>query len=598
MSADTPTDKADAGRVDGGRTDIVVIGAGHNGLAAAFYLAKAGRRVLVLEQRDEVGGGAITGEIHPGFACPTLSHEVLLHERIARDMRLHEHGVEILVPPVDVTALSPDGPPLVLDRDVARAAQSIAQHPTYQSSVSQGGTSQSGASRDRSRQNGHADAEAYVRFVATRDRFAGVLADLLTVPAPRLDRVSIGDVWHLLHAGRRFRSLGERNASQMLRWLPMPVADLLTETFENDLLRAALAGPGLSGAGMGPRSGGSVLLLLMRAAHAQLAGGPGRRVRGGPGRLTRAMAAAARGAGVEIRTSHLVERILVHGGRVSGVAIGRRRGGARDIGTQQVAGRDVGEDRISARTVVSAVDPKTTFGRLIGPGALAPGFAARVRNVRASGTLAKVNLALSALPRFHGIGVDTHALSGRVHLGPTLDYMEHAFDCVKYGEVSPEPWLDVTFPSIVDPSLAPAGMHVASIYVHYVPFVRHPATDLPGPDGDATRGQLLDTVMRVLERYAPGVTSLVLATQVITPADLEADYGFGGGHISHAELALDQLFSMRPVFGHATYDSPIAGLYLCGAGTHPGGFLCGASGRLAAERVVADDRWSRAVGRR
>ncbi len=552
-----------ANMVDSASPDVVVIGAGHNGLAAAFYLAKAGRKVLVLERRDVVGGGAITSEIHPGFTCPTLSHEVLLHDRIAHDMRLHEHGVQWLTPPVEVTALAPDGPPLVLDQDVAHAAESIARFERV---------GEESAPRDGSRHgstdggaDGSADADAYLGFVRMRDRFARVLSTMLTVPPPQLDAgalggVSLGDAWHLLKAGRAFRALGSRDAGQMLRWLPMPVADLLTDTFSSERLRAAIAGPGLSGAAMGPRSGGSVLLLLMRAAHAQLSGGRGRRVMGGPGRLTEAMAAAARSAGVDIRTEQPVERVLVRDGRVAGLVAG---------------GRD-----IPTRCIVSAVDPKTTFERLVGPDHLPADFRARVGHLRAAGSLAKVNLALSALPRFHGID-DARSLSGRVHIGASLDAMERAFDHVKYGEIATEPWLEVTFPSIADPTLAPAGQHVASIYVHYAPAT------LRGSDWSTARGRLLDSVLRLLEQYAPGIASLVLATQVITPADLEAEYGFAGGHIFHGEMALDQLFSLRPVMGYASYATPIAGLYLCSAGTHPGGFLCGVSGRLAAERVLA-----------
>jgi phytoene dehydrogenase-like protein len=515
----------------------IVIGAGANGLAAAFYLAKAGRPVLVLERSDRVGGGAISGDIHPGFTGPTLTHEMLLHERIAQDMRLHDRGLEFLAAPADVTALSPDRAPFVLPADIDAAVRELSRHCP-------------------------GEVEAYTKFVARRARFAVVLEQLLDQAVPRLPPPSFGEVWRLLQAGRQFRALGPREGGEMLRWLPMPIADLLTETFDDELLRVAVAGPSLSGVSMGPRSGGSVLLMLMRAAQARAAGG-GRFVRGGPGCLTQAMAAAATVAGAEVRTGHAVDRILVKGGRVTGVIAGGQE--------------------IAAATVVSSADPKTTFIRLVEPDVLPGAFLARIGHYRSAGTLGKVNLALAALPRFRGVD-EARALAGRVIVGPSLDDMERAFDHVKYGELSRQPWLDITIPSIADPSLAPPGQHVASIYVHHAPVTLRENT------WREARPSLLDAVLRVLEQYAPGIGALVVAAQTISPADLETDYGFGGGHIFHGDMALDQLFSMRPVMGFARYDSPVAGLYLCGGGTHPGGFLTGTNGRLAAERVLRSSR--------
>jgi phytoene dehydrogenase-like protein len=386
----------------------------------------------------------------------------------------------------------------------------------------------------------------------------GVLASLLTVPPPRIDRPGARDVWHLLGTGRKFRALGRRDGYRLLRWGPMPVADLMGEWFETDLLSAALAAPGISGTMLGPRSAGSGLVLLMQEAHRQLAGGAWR-VRGGPGALTMAMADAARAAGAEIRTGATVEGILTRDERVTGVVAG---------GVE-----------LAAVGVFSAVDPKTTFLRLVDPMALSPEFVTQIRNYRASGTLTKINLALAALPRFSG-AADAQSLTGRIHIGPGMNYLERAFDHAKYGEASADPWLDVTIPSLLEPQLAPAGAHVMSIYVHYTPAV------LRGSDWDAASGPLLRTVLATLERFAPGIGALVVASQVITPHDLERDYGFFGGHIFHGELALDQLFTMRPLLGYGRYDSPIRGLHLCGAGTHPGGFMTGASGRHAARMFL------------
>jgi len=271
------------------------------------------------------------------------------------------------------------------------------------------------------------------------------------------------------------------------------------------------------------------------------------------------MAAAARAAGADIRTNARVERILIANNQVAGVLVDGRE--------------------LPATIVVSAIDPKSTFLKLVAATDLGPDFRSKMQHYRAAGTVAKVNLALSSLPAFRG-AASSELLSGRIHIGPTMDYMERAFDRAKYGESPQEPWLDATIPSILDPVLAPRGCHVMSVYAHYAPY------RLRGAEWDATKHALLDTVLQTIDTCAPGTSALVVAAQVLTPADLETEYGFHGGHIFHGELALDQLFAARPLPGYARYDSPIRGLYLCGAGTHPGGFLTGASGRLAARAVL------------
>ena len=514
-------------------TNVVIIGGGHNGLAAAFYLAKAGFKPLVLERGDHVGGGAITTELCPGFKCPTLSHEVLLHDQIAREMDLRRHGMELLSPTAQVCAVSENGP-LVLWTDDARSAEGLrARHPR--------------------------DADAYPRFRDAIDRAASVLAVALTSPPPDIDSPSARDIWQLLKAGREFRALGKRGGHQLLRWAPMAVADFVREWFDDELLRAAIAAPGVSGTMLGPRSAGSTLVLLLREAHRHLSGQRRVQVRGGPGRLTQAMAAAATAAGAEIRTGAPVERIVVRDDRVEGVV---------------VAGQE-----IHAATVLSCADPKTTFLELLDPMDLAPDFLAKMRNYRALGTVAKVNLALSALPAFIGV-TDASMLTGRIHIGRDLDYLERAFDHAKYGETSAAPWLDISLPSVLDPELAPAGGHVMSVYAHYAPYT------LRGSSWSSTQDALLATVLETLEQHAPGIRSAVVAANLVTPAALHTDYGFSGGHIFHGELSLDQLYAMRPLLGFGRYESPVGGLYLCGGGTHPGGFLTGASGRLAAQRVL------------
>ncbi len=505
----------------------IVIGAGHNGLTTAFYLAKAGVKTIVLEARDEIGGGAVTGEIHPGFRCPTLTHEVLLQQRVVQDMDLGRHGLELLKPAAGVCSLSPAGP-LVLDDNPQRARENI------------------GALSPR-------DAEAYPEFRAALARNASVLASAFEHAPPRIDRPDAADLWNLLKSARAFRALGKRGGHRLLRWGPMPVADLMREWFDHELLRATIAAPALTGTMLGPRSAGSSLVLMMREAHRLLAGGAELRAKGGPGAVTWALSSAARAAGAELRASSPVSEIVVRDNTVRGVV--------------------AGGETLQADVVVSSADPKTTYLDLIEPSALSPDFAGKIQHYRAAGTIAKVNLALASLP---GFGCPREALTGRILVAHDLDYLERAFDHAKYGEFSAQPWLDVTIPSLVDDSLAPADAHVASIYVHYAP--RRLRAEWNGSSRDA----LLAAVLNVLEGFAPGIRGAVLAAQVITPEDLENVYHLSGGHIFHGELALDQLFTMRPLLGHARYSTPIRGLYLCGGGTHPGGFLTGGSGRLAA----------------
>ncbi len=475
----------------------------------------------------------MTTEIHPGFRCPSLSHEILLDERIVGDLNLRAHGLEFIGLPTLACAPSPDGPALVLHEDADASAQSL-------------------------RSVNAKDADAYSAFRAAIARLSSVIGATFDSPPPDIDAPSASDLWGLLKAGRRFRSLGTRDGHRLLRWLPMPIGDVMTEWFENDRLRALLAGPGISGTMLGPRSAGSALVLLLREANRIRAGGRSLRARGGPGTATEAMAAAARAAGAEIRTGVAVERILVSDGRVTGVVANGQT--------------------MTCGTVLSGLDPKTTFLSLVDAGELAPEFATKVRNYRASGTVAKVNLALASLPAFVGV-TDPMTVTGRIHIGPDLDYLERAFDCVKYGEISAAPWLDITIPSIVDTELTPRGAHVASIYTHYSPFA------LRGADWRLAKDMLLTNTLATLEVYAPGIRSLVVAADVITPPELQAQIGLSGGHMFHGELALDQLFTMRPLLGHANYGSPIRGLHLCGAGTHPGGFMTGTSGRLAARAL-------------
>ena len=511
---------------------VVIIGGGHNGLVAAFYLATAGVKPLVLERSDHVGGGAMTTEISPGFRCPTLSHDAGVHDQIFAAMDLSGHGVELLPGPnADVCALSLEGAPLVLWNPPEEPTEDMWPQELRV-------------------------AGAIRQFRNDIARAVTVLAEILGSPPPDIDSPSASDMWQLLKAGREFRRLGTRTAHQFLRWLTMPIADFTRERFDDDLLRATIAARGISGTMLGPRSAGSTLVMLLRETHRHLSGR--RHVRGGPGQLTQALASAATAAGAEIRTGARVERIVVRDERVVGVVVNGQE--------------------ISATTVLSGVDPKTTFLELFDPADLTPDFLLKMRNYRAQGTVAKVNLALSALPPFRGV-TDPSMLSGHIHIGPDLDYLERAFDHVKYGEMSDAPWLDVSIPSILDPSLAPDGGHVMSVYAHYAPYSLRAGWS-------SMRQVFLTRVLQTLEQYAPGFRRTIVSAEIITPADLERDHGFWGGHIFHGELSPDQLYAMRPLLGFGRYESPVRGVFLCGAGTHPGGFMSGINGRLAAQHVL------------
>ena len=526
--------------------DVVIIGGGHNGLVTAFYLAKAGFKPLVLERRDVVGGAAITDEFHPGFTCSTLAHVTgPLRSDIVRDLQLERYGLQIFRPNPRMFAPLPDGPALLLYDSAGRSANEIAKFSPR-------------------------DATRYSEFQDVLQKLGHLIASVLATPPPSIDSPSLTDLWHLLRTGRRFHSLGRRNCFRLLRWVPMPVADLVAEWFETDLLRAIVAARGIVGTFMGPRSAGTGLALLLQVANNGRPVGDASLARGGLGAVTQAMAAAARAAGVEIRTEAEISQIAVRNGSASGVVL------------------TTGEE-IAARTVVSNADPKRTFLDLLDPTYLDPEFLSKVCRYRCIGTAAKVNLALGGLPDFRSLSFlrDVNgkaALSGRIHIGPGIDYLERAFDAAKHGDFSGHPYLDITIPSLTDPSLAPAGRHVMSIYMQFAPYTLK--------EGSWThRGEkLADAVVRTLSAYAPRLESLILSRQVITPRDFETTYGLTGGHIFHGEPTLDQLYTMRPVLGWARYRTPIKGLYLCGSGTHPGGGVTGASGANASREILKDLR--------
>jgi phytoene dehydrogenase-like protein len=523
-------------------SQTIIIGGGHNGLVTAFYLAKAGRKPVVLERRPLVGGCATSEEFAPGYRCATLAHTLgPLRPSIVRDMQLERRGVKFVHPDPRLVSVGLDGRALIFSTDPGRTADAI-------------------------RPFSAKDAARYPEFCATFGRLGAFLADLLEMTPPSIDAPSTGELWELLKTGRKFRALGKRESFALLRWGPMAVADLVAEWFETDLLQASVAARAIHGTAMGPWSAGTGAILLLAAATDPAPGGSSVSAAGGPGAVTRAMADAAREAGAEIRTGAEVGRILVKDGAVTGVVLA-----------------DGAE--VTAAIVVSGADPRRTFLDLIDPVELDPDFMTRIRNYRCPGTVAKLNFALRGLPAFRGVTGDPVAsLGGRVHVGPGIDYLERAFDASKYGETSTSPYLDIAFPSIADPSMASSGRHVMSVHMQYAPF------NLRAGSWRDQKDALADLVLRTLETHAPGVTALVEHRQVITPLDLEQVYGLTGGHIHHGELALDQLFTMRPTLGWADYRTPLAGLYLCGSGTHPGNGLTGGSGQNAAREILKNAR--------
>ncbi len=521
------------------RRDVVIIGGGHNGLVTAFYLAKAGFKPLVLERRAQVGGAAITEEFHPGFKCSTLAHTTgPIRPDIVRDMQLEKHGLKLITPEISVVSLTPDGRALSLYNDSKKSAQEIAKFSPK-------------------------DSAKYPELQESIRKMGSVIGDALRLTPPNIDDPSKSDLWVMLQTGRALRKLGKKDLYRLLRWGPMAVADLVAEYFETDLLRGTIAARGVFGTFLGPWSAGSALVLLLRGAGDSHPAGSAHFVAGGIGSVTQAMASAAKAAGAEIRTNAEVAEIRVKDGVATAVVL------------------KSGEE-IPAKALISNADPKRTLLKLVDPTQLSPDFAQKLQHYRMMGTVAKVNLALSTLPNFTALpNSNRAALSGRIQISHGIDYLERAFDESKYGDFSKQPYLEVTLPSLTDPTLAPSGQHVMSIYMQYAPY------NLKS-DWETQRGPLGDTVVKTLAQYAPNLPELVLSRQVITPKDLEDTYGLTAGQIFHGELALDQFFTMRPLLDWARYRTPLQSLYLCGSGTHPGAGLTGGSGANAAREILKD----------
>jgi len=522
-------------------TDVIVIGAGVNGLVAGALLAKQKLSVIVLDQCPVVGGAAITTELAPGYRAPTLSHAIgPISREVVRALRINisRAGLEFLTPDPALTTFTEDNRALVFHRDRVLTAASInALSPT--------------------------DAGRWTEFTQSMQLVAGVIGRLNAHAPPSIDALTGRDWWRLLAVGRHARSIGRRDLKRLARWMPMSVADLTGEWFETDVLRAAIAAHAIFGNPAGPRSAGTGAMLIGRIAADGFPVGQGGTVKGGPGALSEAIAAIATRHGATVRTDARITRVLTEEGRASGVVLENG-------------------DQISARAVVAAISPTQVFADLVSPADLPPTFRERMSHVRSRGVTAKINLALNGLPSFTALGGDLVPLAGRLLIAPGLDYLERAFDATKYGAMSERPWLEISIPTIADASLAPAGSHVMSIAVHFAP--RH----LRGTTWAAEREALARSVMQVIEPCAPQLASQIIAQEILTPEDIEQRWGLPGGHIFHGESTLDQMWAARPLLGWAGYRTPIRGLYLASAGTHPGGGLTGQSGWLASQ-VVRED---------
>ena len=520
--------------------DAIIIGGGHNGLVAAALLAQSGKRVLVLERRIRLGGAAATEEIFPGFKFNTGACDAgLLRPEIVQALELERHGLRLMKSHAAVFAPQPKGDALMLWREPSRNPAEIARFST-------------------------SDSEKYPAFMRLVHKLSQALHGMMLMTPPSLAQTNYEELLAWARAGLKIKGLGKREMMEFLRVLPMPVAEFLEEWFDHPGLQAALGAPGVTGSMQGPLAAGTAFMMLYHLLGEHNGGFRASSfVRGGMGELCRALASAAEEHGAEIRTAAEVDRILQRDDRVAGVVLKN------------------GEE-ISGRAVISNADPRRTFFDLLGAPNLGVQFVRRVRNIRYRGATAKVNLALHGLPQFKGMTAGEAQLSGHILICPSLSYLERAYDEAKYGWYSTHPYLDIVIPTLLDAALAPAGQHVLSITMQYAPYL------LKQSNWDEQRERFGDHLVDALSEYAPNLKDLILHRQVLTPLDWEREYFLTEGGEFHGQMGLDQLLFMRPVPGFGQYRTPIEGLYLCGAGTHPGGGVTGAPGHNAAREVIRD----------
>ncbi len=524
------------------RYDAVIVGAGHNGLVCAAYLSRAGRRVLVLEAGQAPGGLAAGREFHPGFqvsVAHSLSH---FSAKVARELELAKHGLDTASPALPTVGLGLDGNHVLLERGAV-----------------------GGAAADES--------AAFAGYRQRMSRFAAALQPFWLKTMPPIGSAGLAGSLTFARMGYRLRRLGKRDMREFLRIATLPTRDLMDECFNSDLLKATLSWDGLVGSRLAPRSpNGAVLAMLYRMGEASA----GAHVvpTGGIAGLVDCLCSAAAAAGAEIRCNAPVSRIVIDERNGDAAADGGRRRVSGGLVAQGVELAD--GERIGADCVISATDPGRTFLELAGVRHLDIGFTNRVRRLRCEGLVAKLHLALRGVPEFTGLAT----ADGRMIIAPGLDAIEFAFDAAKYGECPEHPVMEVMVPSLHEPTLAPAGRHVLSAHVMYVPYRRK------GGWTDAARQQVCQRAIDTLARYAPGIREQIVASELLTPADIERECRVTGGHWHHTEFAIDQMLMMRPTYQAAQYATPIPGLYLCGAGCHPGGDLTGAPGHNAAQAIL------------
>ncbi len=521
------------------RYDAIIVGGGHNGLVTGAYLARAGRRVLVLEKRHVLGGAAVTEEIYPGFKYTVASYVVsLLRPEIIRDLELPKHGLRILPLESTFTPL-PNDDYLVRWGDHDQTRREIYRHSPR-------------------------DADAYDEFGKLMYQLAVAVKPILAMVPPDPTSLSPKDVLGFLKLGKHFRSLGHEQFHALHKLLTMSSADYLDEWFETESLKATMSASGIIGTFLGPRSPGTAYVLLHHYMGeidgAMRAWGF---AKGGTGGVTASIASAARAHGAEIRTEAGVHHVSVKGGRASGVVL--------DDGTEY-----------TAPVVVSALDPKRTFLQLVDEEQLPTDFVRDIKRFKIRGSSGKVNLSLREVPDFTALPGVGPLHKGAISISPSIEYLERAYDEAKYGEFSSRPYMDAILPSKLDPGMAPPGRHVMSIFVQYAP------SDLRGGWDETKREAFGDAVIDTLAQFAPNLPDAILHRQVLTPWDIDRDMGLTDGNIFHGELSLHQLFCMRPTVGYADFTTPIESYYQAGSGTHPGGGITGASGRLAALRILQD----------